>query len=177
MERANAAKMTRFLLNSHRFLWGITGENQVQTYDRLRRVYGLEFVKGSYTIVTRQLLDQYGMARILEEVLAEVRRRFTTRFIESAREHWIRGEWPSLDTIDRLGVRDPVPFLETDARRTFVKRWGGVRRDILRGDRWDVGSRSNDDLHLSDEGAGLIASALGHLCPGYLSLGHVYPFP
>lgn len=124
MDHATSSKLTRYLLISHSFLWGITRENQTSTYSRLRRAYGLKFDDGSYSDATRRLVDVYGIDRLLEVASEEVQRHFSDKFIESMRGHWMRRERPTLETIDSLGVSDSVPLVETDALRTYAERWG-----------------------------------------------------
>ena len=125
MDDEQKAKIERYLKNASCFLWGLfPGRKQAEVYSWLR-YKGYEFDKGSYNHVTSQLLEKYGIERILKDlIIPEVAERYSPKAMDVLRDGWYMGmhpEWPFLKTYN---IRDPYPFLEVNTQFNYIERWG-----------------------------------------------------
>jgi len=136
MDDRQKQRIERYLMNASRFLWGLChGRNQKETYRWLERK-GYKFTRARYGLVVQQLLLYPGLEGILKDIVIPiVEDSFPEATLNILREHWYRGELPSLSGLKNLIVRgndtagpDQAfhwrPFIEIDTQFHYVRRWG-----------------------------------------------------
>lgn len=124
MDRKKQEKLERYLKNATRFLWGLGPGNQRENYSWLKD-RGFEFDAGSYSHVTNQLLEKYGIEQILKRlVIPRVRELFSEKAIDFLRESWRAGTRPDISFLRLYNIHNPSPFLEVNTQFNYVERWG-----------------------------------------------------
>ncbi len=124
MDESQKRKLERYFKNSSRFLWGIVHGNQKNNYDWLR-AKSFEFNDGTYSKVTNQLLERYGIEQIIKRlVIPRVKEMFTNKAIDYLRDSWQAGTNPDLSVLRFYNIDTPAPFLELNTQFDFVERWG-----------------------------------------------------
>ena len=113
-------RIERSLMNAQRFFWGVFNLNQPKIYDLLEKSYELNIKRGSYTDVSRQLLREVGIARIVEVAEDGVHRRFNADIIAQLRNDWYGGTLPSLDQFS--GNSPGLPHFAGLLEFTFHKK-------------------------------------------------------
>lgn len=124
MDTKQKGKLERYFKNSSRFLWGLSGRNQKETYDWLRSK-GYDFNQGSYAKVTEQLIQNPGIESILKNLIIPiVKERFSENAIEFLRNCWEAGTLPNISLLKPYNIKDASPFLEINTQFDYVERWG-----------------------------------------------------
>ena len=124
MDPKRKAKLERYLRNSTWFLWGLGRGNQKETYRWLGE-RGFKFNSGTYAAVTDQLLENYGIERILRDlVVPRVSELFTEKAIDFLRSCWEAGTKPDISFLKLYNIKDGSPFLEVNSQFNYVERWG-----------------------------------------------------
>ena len=125
MDANQKSKLERYFRNSQKFLWGLSRENQVKTYEWLSKK-GFRFTRGSYRDVTRQLLEDPGIERLLKDLIVPrvTKELFDEASLRYLRACWYAGTTPDLSLIRSYNVRDASPFLEVNTQFNYVERWG-----------------------------------------------------
>lgn len=124
MDKRKQEKIERYLKNATRFLWGLGPGNQKENYRWLREK-GFDFDNGSYSHVTNQLLEKYGLEQILKEiVIPRVEELFSEKAINFLRDSWLAGTRPDVSFLRLYKVQNASPFLEVNTQFNFVERWG-----------------------------------------------------
>ena len=124
MDAQQASKLGRYFRNSQKFLWGLSGNNQRKTYEWLRRK-GFGFKGGSYGDVSRQLLEDPGIERLLKcLIIPRVTKKFSEASLGYLRACWFAGTMPDLSLLRSYNVRDASPFVEVNTQFNYVERWG-----------------------------------------------------
>jgi len=124
MDTKQRDKLERYFKNSSRFLWGLSGRNQKETYQWLRRK-DYVFDNGSYGHVTRQLLENPGIEALLRDlIIPRVKELFTAKAIEFLRSCWEAGTRPDMSFLKMYNIEDASPFLEVNSQFNYVERWG-----------------------------------------------------
>ena len=125
MDDRQKAKIERYLKNASRFLWDLPpGRNQKQVYGWLRRK-GYEFDNGPYNHVTSQLLQKYGIEKILKDLIVpEVHEMHSPKAIDFLRDCWNMGMLPSWPFLDTFNIRKAYPFLVVNEQFKYIGGWG-----------------------------------------------------
>lgn len=124
MNTKQKGKLERYLKNSSRFLWGLGPGNQKENYDWLRSK-GYSFNQGSYSHVTRQLLEDPGIERLIKDlIIPRVKALFTPTTIGFMRTCWETGTTPDISFLDQCNIKTSSPFLEVNTQLNYVERWG-----------------------------------------------------
>ena len=124
MDARQKRKLERYLKNASRFIWGLGPGNQKENYEWLRE-RELEFDRGTYSHVTDQLLERYGIEYILDHlVIPQVKTLFTDKAIDFLRDSWRAGTLPDTSFLRLYNMMDPAPFLEINTQFNYVARWG-----------------------------------------------------
>jgi hypothetical protein len=126
-------KLERYFKNASRFLWGLGNGNQKETYAWLKS-YGrqrlgsdFDFKEGPYREVIAQLLQNPGIERLLNDLVApRVRELFTDEAREFLRVSWNAGTLPDIAYLDHYNIHaeNAGPFLEVNKWYKYVERWG-----------------------------------------------------
>lgn len=117
-------RIERCLKNASKFLWGLPRGNQAETYSWLS-AKGLVFDRSSYTNVTNQLLEKYGIEKLVKELITpRVKELFTQKAIEFLKTCWLAGSRPDMSFLRMYNISDASPFLEINNQFNFVERWG-----------------------------------------------------
>ncbi len=133
MEAKLKGKLERYFRNASRFLWGLGGKNQKETYSWLknygRKLLGPEFdfKEGPYKEVIEQLLQNPGIERLLKDlVVPRVKELFSEQALEFLRVSWNAGTLPDIAYIKHydINTEDAIPFLEINKWYKYVERWG-----------------------------------------------------
>jgi len=126
MDKTQQEKVARYLKNASRFLWGLGPGNQKKTYAWLRE-RGFDFYNGTYSHVTNQLLDNYGIEQILKRiVIPRVTELFSVKVINFLRESWLAGTKPDISFVRLYNIPNPSGFLEVNTQFNFVEGWGDL---------------------------------------------------
>lgn len=124
MDSKQKAKLENYVRNATRFLWGLGPGNQKKTYAWLRDE-GFDFDSGTYAYVTGQLLEKYGIERILSDLVKpQIKGRFTQKAIDFLRSCWQAGTRPDISFLKLYNIQDAVPFLEINSQFNYIERWG-----------------------------------------------------
>ena len=125
MDAKHASKLGRYFRNSQRFLWGLSRDNQKNTYDWLLQK-GFSFSRGSYGDVSRQLLEDPGIERLLKCLIIPrvTKELFSEASLGYLRACWYAGTMPDLSLLRSYNVRDASPFVEVNTQFNYVERWG-----------------------------------------------------
>ncbi len=133
MEAKLKGKLERYFRNASRFLWGLGGKNQKETYSWLKS-YGrqrlgpeFDFKEGPYKEVIEQLLQNPGIERLLKYlVVPRVRELFSDQALEFLRVSWNAGTLPDIAYIKHFNIdtEEAIPFLEINKWYKYVERWG-----------------------------------------------------
>lgn len=135
MDDKQKGRIEHYLMNADRFMWGLGPGNQRQNYAWLVKEE-FKFTRTNYGLVTQQLIRYPGIMEILNRlIIPSVKAYFPEATINALREHWHRGERPSLSTLKSLDVKgkgDPGPdrafhwrpFVEVSTQFHYVERWG-----------------------------------------------------
>lgn len=124
MEAKQKDKLERYFKNSSRFLWGLSGRNQTETYSWLRKK-GYDFNKGTYAKVTEQLIENPGIESILKNlIIPTVKGRFSPNAIDFLRNCWNAGTLPDISLLKPYNIKESSPFLEVNTQFNYVERWG-----------------------------------------------------
>lgn len=124
MDPKQKAKLENYLRNANRFLWGLGPGNQKETYNWLQGK-GFAFDNGTYAYVTGQLLEKYGIERILDEVVKpRIEEQFTQKAIDFLRSCWQAGTRPDMSFLKLYKLQEAAPFLEVNSQFNYVERWG-----------------------------------------------------
>jgi len=115
MNESNKAKMTRYLRNADRFMWGILPGGKREVFTALRKILTElgedaslmpdDYRKATYATVADKLLDKLGIERILTDIVVkQVNKRLTNRVgdLEFLRAHWMSGTLPRWQTLQSL---------------------------------------------------------------------------
>lgn len=131
MDSKQKEKLERYFKNSSRFLWGLGGKNQKETYPWLRnkgkRLWGLDFdfKDGSYRDVTNQLLENPGIERVLNDLIVpRTKELFSDKALEFLKMSWDAGTLPDISYLKLCNIQEPYPFLEINRQFNYVERWG-----------------------------------------------------
>lgn len=125
MDDRYKAKIERYLKNANRFLWGLPPcRSQKEIYSWLMgKRY--EFKKGTYESVINQLLEKYGIEKILKGlIIPEVEKQYNREAIDLLRHHWYEGRVPLYLVVKTYKIENPYPFLEINKQFKYVERWG-----------------------------------------------------
>ena len=127
MDENQKRKLERHLKNSTRFLWGLGLGNQKENYRWLRE-NGFEFNDGTYSHVTNQLLENYGIEQIIKRiVIPRVKDElYSQKALDFLRESWQAGSKPDMSFLSHFGIQTPTPFIEVNMQFNFVERWGDL---------------------------------------------------
>ncbi|MBU2009785.1 MAG: hypothetical protein KJ624_08140 [Chloroflexi bacterium] len=126
MDEVQRHKLERYLKNATRFLWGLGPGNQKENY-RWLRSHGLEFDDGTYSRVTNQLLEKYGIEGIVKRiVIPRVKELYSQKALDFLEESWHAGSRPDMSFLNHYGIKSPTPFLEVNTQFDFVERWGDL---------------------------------------------------
>lgn len=143
MDKDREARLRRYLLNSDQYFWRLLpGKGQKEIYDYLRdygqRTWGdFSFSRGAYSSVMVQLLDNPGVEKLVNDLIAPVvRAKFNGRVLDELRSCWMTGERPSPAFLRRhnmferarkhgqlTDVIDGEPFLEVTRQYQSVEGW------------------------------------------------------
>ena len=144
MEIRQKERLEAYLRNSGRFLWGVCPGNQKTLYQWLGDKMHVQFTKGSYDSVIKQLLNDrdFGIEKILTTIVVPtVKEVFPEDTINYLRKYWSsEGHPPNLDTLrglrlnvkvrpDEAGVDNSQiwrPFVEINTlyNHIYVEGWG-----------------------------------------------------
>jgi hypothetical protein len=131
-------KIARYFRNANRFMWGLIGENQKDTYGILSRFefkdHGSVF-KGSYETVSRKMVEQYGMENILKGfVTKEINNCGSKEYIDLLRECWKACVQPNMAMLRAKRFETFVNgknypkydgiFLKYNKQFDFIEGWG-----------------------------------------------------
>jgi hypothetical protein len=124
MDAKQKGKLERYFKNSERFLWGLGPGNQKENY-RWLMGKGLTFNAGSYGHVTRQLLENPGIDKLLRNIIIpRVKKLFTEKAIDFLRSCWNAGTRPDISFLKLYNIKYATPFLEVNIQYDYVERWG-----------------------------------------------------
>lgn len=143
MDSKQQKKLERYLRNANRFIWGLGRIDQAKTYQWLDE-HGFtdngERFKHSYKYTAEVLIKDYGIERILQEIIKpRIDDVFRPKLIRFLRECWKKGECPTVDKLIAKGFgyilegkklagedvdRDPTPFLLYNEQFKFIRGWG-----------------------------------------------------
>ena len=126
MDVKQREKLTRYLKNADRFLWGLAGRNQKCAYNWLKSK-GLN-AEGAYARVIEELLASLGIEGILKDlVVPRVAELFRPELREYLKTCWDVGTKPNISILKYRGLDDANrahPFLEINTQFDYVERWG-----------------------------------------------------
>lgn len=124
MNARQKQKLERYLKNASRFLWGLGPGNQKENYRWLHEK-GFEFDDGTYSHVTNQLLERYGIEQIINRlVVPRVNDLFSDKAIDFLRDSWRAGVRPDVSFLRLYSIENPSAFLEVNTQFNYVERWG-----------------------------------------------------
>jgi len=124
MNARQKQKLERYLKNASRFLWGLGPGNQKENY-RWLRGKGFEFDNGTYSHVTNQLLERYGVEQMINRLVVQrVKDLFSDKAIDFLRDSWRAGAIPNISLLNLYNIRNATPFLEINRQFNYVERWG-----------------------------------------------------
>jgi hypothetical protein len=135
MDERQKRRLEHYLMNADRFMWGLGPGNQRQNYAWLLKE-GFKFTRTNYGLVIQQLIRYPGIIEILNKlIIPTVKSIFPEPTINVLREHWLRGERPSLSTLNSLDIKEKGPpgpdrafhwrpFIEISTQFHYVERWG-----------------------------------------------------
>jgi hypothetical protein len=110
VEKHQAEKLKRYLINSDPFLWGVLlGRNKRQRVTALQQMGLLKgYPAGSnhiYSRIYNDLLLELGIEGILEKiVIPETRKLFRPEVLQFFRRCWEQGQLPDLDYLEKEGL-------------------------------------------------------------------------
>jgi hypothetical protein len=126
-------KLERYFMNASRFLWGLGGKNQKETYAWLKG-YGkqhlspeFDFKEGPYKEVIGQLLQNPGIERLLRDLVApRIKELISDQALEFLSVSWKAGTLPDISYLKHynINIEDAYPFLEINKWYKYVERWG-----------------------------------------------------
>lgn len=128
-------KLERHFRNANRFMWGLSGKNQKETYLTLNAKgfsdNGTIF-RGSYSTVSKKLVDQYGIEKILLRLIkSRIEEIFDTEYINFLRKCWkqciqINLELLRMNELEKFVTDERYDgiFLHYNKQYDFVEGWG-----------------------------------------------------
>lgn len=135
MDDKQRLRLERYLMNASRFLWSLGPGNQRKNYEWLEKE-GFKFTRARYGLVTQQLLRYPGIEKLLSElIIPTVKNNYPNPTLNALREHWYRGEWPNLKTLDTMDIKGKYepgphrafwwrPFVKISTQFHYVENWG-----------------------------------------------------
>lgn len=132
MDAKQQWKLTRYIRNSTRFLWGLSkGKNQRETYEWLKQhgnyLWGqdFDFIKGNYAFVLDQLLTVIpGTERLIKDlIIPRVHDKYSTEELNYLRECWLRGQRPEYIYITIPVQYERHLFININTQYKFVEEW------------------------------------------------------
>jgi hypothetical protein len=134
MDTKQEKRLERYLKNASRFLWGLGNGNQWETYQWLF-THGFtnkgDKFKSSYTDTTEKLITQYGIEKIMKDIIIErVKYIYSIGFIDFLRKCWMSGVRPSVDMLKANGFNSLLDnnelehFLRYNKQFNFIEGWG-----------------------------------------------------
>lgn len=124
MDEDRKGRLERYFKNASGFIWDLPRRNQAKAYVWLRE-QGYEFDKGPYKHVSGQLVQKYGIEKIIRDLVApRVRELFTEEALSFLRSCWKTGMLPDMSFVTSFNIRDPQPFLEINTQFNYISKWG-----------------------------------------------------
>ncbi len=124
MDSERQGRLERYFKNSSGFFWDIPRLNQAKAYVWLRD-QGYEFDKGPYKHVSGQLVQKYGIEKIINDIIVpRVKELFSDDAINFLRSCWKTGMLPDMSFVSSFNIRDPHPFLEINTQFNYISKWG-----------------------------------------------------
>ena len=124
MDARQRAKLERYFRNSTRFMWGLPRQNQKEAYAWLH-YKGFDFDTGSYSHVSAQLIQKYGVERIIDDLVVPcVKGLFSDEALSFLRGCWNTGVRPDMAFLTTYRIEDASPFLEVNSQYNYVEGWG-----------------------------------------------------
>lgn len=151
MKEDQKRRLSNYLLNASRFLWGLgpklkkdAGQSSQNATYKWLHDKGFDFTRANYSEVTRQLLRHPGIEELVDRLIVPVTTdEYPDDTLNKLRTSWQTGKIPGYDEIVGLSVRkrgysnediafEWLPFLEIsylpkdDNRPSskYVQRWG-----------------------------------------------------
>ncbi|MFC1910372.1 hypothetical protein ACFLXC_03655 [Chloroflexota bacterium] len=143
MDKKQEQKLERYLRNANRFIWGLGKVDQKNTYEWLEingfTDDGSRF-KSSYSDTTEKLIKNYGIERIMRDILKQrIHEMYGINILDWLRNCWVAGVRPTVDMLkannflyilDERKVikkdidRDPEPFMRYNRQFNYIEGWG-----------------------------------------------------
>ncbi len=125
MDQNQRDKLERYFRNANRFLWGLSRENQKNTYPWLSdKGYDIPS-RTSYADATDLLLANYGIEALLGDLIVpRVEELFTAGALDFLRTCWQNGIRPDIHLTHAYNMKDAYPFLKINLQYNYVEGWG-----------------------------------------------------